>query len=69
MLNYYSIPFNFNHHNLDDTKIMRLVDLVQKKYITHWKLNTPFAIHKNLNFIMFLKTAIHHRFIVILLKQ
>ena len=46
MLNYYSIPFNFNHHNLDDTKIMRLVDLVQKKYITYWKLNTPFAIHK-----------------------
>ena len=37
MFNYYNIPFNFNHDNLDDTKIMHFVDHMQKKYITHWK--------------------------------
>ena len=37
MLNYYNIPFNFNHDNLDDTKFLHFVDLMQKKYITHWK--------------------------------
>ena len=37
MLNYYNIPFNFNHDNLDDTKILHFVDHTQKKYITHWK--------------------------------
>ena len=37
MLNYYNIPFNFNHDNLDDTKILHFVDHMQKKYITHWK--------------------------------
>lgn len=37
MLNYYNIPLNFSHDNLDDTKIMRFVDHMQKKYITHWK--------------------------------
>ena len=37
MLNYYNIPFNFNHDNLDDTKIMRFVDQMQKKYFTFWK--------------------------------
>ena len=36
-LNYYNIPFNFNHDNLDDTKILHFVDQVQKKYITYWK--------------------------------
>ena len=35
MLNYYNIPFNFNHDNLDDTKILHFVDHLQKKYITH----------------------------------
>ena len=35
--NYYNIPFNFNHDNLDDTKILHFVDHMQKKYITHWK--------------------------------
>ena len=44
MLTYYNIPFNFNHDNLDDSKIMRFVDHMQ---------------------FMFLKTAIHHRFILI----
>ena len=38
MLNAYSIPFNFNHDNLDDTKIMHFVDHMQKKYITHTPL-------------------------------
>ena len=37
MFNYYNIPFNFNHDNLDDTKIAHFVDYMQKKYITHWK--------------------------------
>ena len=37
MLNYYNIPFNFNHDNLNDTKILHFVDHMQKKYITHWK--------------------------------
>ena len=37
MLNYYNIPFNFNHGNLNDTKILHFVDHMQKKYITHWK--------------------------------
>ena len=34
LLNYYNIPFNFNHDNLDDTKILHFVDHMQKKYIT-----------------------------------
>ena len=37
MLNYYNVPFNSNHDNLDDLKILHFVDLMQKKYITHWK--------------------------------
>ena len=37
MLNYYNIPFNYNHDNLNDTKILHFVDHMQKKYITHWK--------------------------------
>ena len=37
MLNYYNIPFNFNHDNLNDTKILHFVDHKQKKYITQWK--------------------------------
>ena len=37
MLNYYNVPFNFNHDNLDDTKILHFVDHMQKKNITHWK--------------------------------
>ena len=37
MLNYYNIPFNFNHDNLNETKILHFVDHMQKKYITHWK--------------------------------
>ena len=37
MLNYYNIFLNFNHDNLDDTKILDFVDHMQKKYITHWK--------------------------------
>ena len=32
-----NIPFNFNHDNLNDTKILYFVDHMQKKYITHWK--------------------------------
>ena len=54
MLNYYNIPFNFNHDNLDDTKILHFVDHMPKKCITH----------KSLNVIMFLKSAMHHRFIL-----
>ena len=46
---------------------MRFVDYMQKKYIT--TANTPFAIHKNLNFVMFLRTAIHHRFLLILTEK
>ena len=37
MLDYYNIPFNFNHDNLDDTKILHFVDHMQKKYFTHLK--------------------------------
>ena len=37
MLNYYNIPFYFNHDNLNDTKILHCVDHMQKNYITHWK--------------------------------
>ena len=37
MLDYYNIAFNFNHENLDDTKILHLIDHIQKKYINHWK--------------------------------
>ena len=37
MLNYYKIPFNSNHDNLNDTKILHFVDKMQKKYIAHWK--------------------------------
>ena len=37
MLNYYNKSFNFNHDNLDDTKILHFEDHMQKKYITHWK--------------------------------
>ena len=37
MLNYYNIHLKFNHDNLDDTKSLHFVDLMQKKYITHWK--------------------------------
>ena len=69
MLNYYNIPFNFNHDNLDDTKILHFVDHIQKKYITHWKHCIPFALHKSLNFIMFLKTAIHYQSILTLLEK
>ena len=36
MFNYYNIPFNFNHDNLDDTKIMHFVNHMQKKYTTYW---------------------------------
>ena len=36
-LHLHYIPFNFNHDNLDDTKILHFVDHMQKKYITHWK--------------------------------
>ena len=32
MLNYDNIPFNFNHDNLDDTKIIRFVDILHKKH-------------------------------------
>ena len=37
MLKFYNIPFNFNHDNLDNTKILHFVDHMQKKYTTHWK--------------------------------
>ena len=33
MLNYYNIPFNFNHDNVDDTKILHFVDTCKKKNI------------------------------------
>ena len=42
MLSYYNIPFNFNHDNLNDTKILHFVDHTQKKYITHWKQKLEF---------------------------
>ena len=53
--------------HVHDTNILHFVDHMQKKYITYG--NIPFAIHKSLNFIMFLKTAIHHRFILMLLEK
>ena len=31
MFNYYNIPFSFNRDNLDDAKIMRFVDDMQKR--------------------------------------
>ena len=31
MFNHYNIPYNFNHDNLGDTKIMHFVDHMQKK--------------------------------------
>ena len=40
MFNCYNIPFDFNHDNLDDTKILHFVDhmqVMQKKCITHRK--------------------------------
>ena len=37
MLNYYDIAFNFNHDNLNDTKILHFAEHTQKKYITHWR--------------------------------
>ena len=36
VINFKSVR-NFNHDNLDDTKILHFVDLMQTKYITHWK--------------------------------
>ena len=67
MLNYYNIPFNFNHDNLDDTNILHFVDHMQKNILPIG--NIPFAIHKSLNFIMFLKTAIHYQSILMLLEK
>ena len=32
MLNYYNIPFNFIHDNLNDTKILHFLDRMQKIY-------------------------------------
>ena len=62
MINYYNIPFNFNHDNLDDTKILHFVDHLQKKYISHWKHSL--CNSQKLEFIVFLKTAIHHQIIL-----
>ena len=70
MLNYYNIPFNFNHDNLDDTKILHFVDHMQKKYITHWKHSL--CNSQSLNFIMLLKTAltaIHYQSILMSLEK
>ena len=39
MLTYYNIPFNFNHDNLDDSKIMRFVDHMQTKYFLQFAMN------------------------------
>ena len=69
MLNYYNIPFNFNHDNLNayDTKILHFVDHMQKKYITHWKHSL--CNSQKLKFYNVLKTAIHHRFILMLQEK
>ena len=67
MLNYYNIPFNFNHNNLDDTKILHFVDHMQKKYIIHWKQSL--CNSQKLEFYNVLKTAIHHRFILMLQEK
>ena len=37
MPSYCNIPFNFNHSNLDYSKILRFVDHMDTKYISHWK--------------------------------
>ena len=39
MLTYYNIPFNFNHDNLDDYKIMRFVDHMQMFCNSQWIYN------------------------------
>ena len=63
-MNYYNIPLNFNHDNLDDSKIVYFSDHKQKKYITHWKHSL--CNSQKLEFYnIFTKTAIHHRFILI----
>ena len=66
MRNYYNIPFNFNHDNLDDTKILHFLDRMQKKYITHWKHSL--CNSRKLEFYVF-KAAIHHRFILMLQEK
>ena len=55
-LSYCKIPFNFNHDNLDDTKIMRFVDYIQKKYITHWK-HSLCSSQKLANFVLSVKDS------------
>ena len=30
----YNIPFNFNHDNLDDTKVLHFVDHMQMKFLS-----------------------------------
>ena len=69
MFNYYNIPFNFNHDNLDDTKILHFVDYMQKKFITHWKhslCNSPklefYNVFKD-------KKATHYQSILMLLEK
>ena len=49
MLNYYNIPFNFNHDNLDNTKILHFVagSICGRNILPTG--NIPFAIHKSLN--------------------
>ena len=57
MLDYYNTPFNCDHDNLDDTKILHFEDHMQKKYITHWKHSL--CNSRKLEFYnVFIKTAI-----------
>ena len=54
--------FNFNHDNLDDTKIMRFVDRMQKKNITHWKHslgNSQFTKNPNRKTLVKLRISNH----------
>ena len=52
MLNYYNIPFNFNHDNLDNTYEDPAFCGAHAEEIPTG--NIPFTIHKSLNYIMFL---------------
>ena len=67
MLNYYNIPFNVNHDNLDDTKILHFVDQMQKKYITHWKHSL--CNSQKLEFYNVFNDSLHHRFILMLQEK
>lgn len=56
-----------NHIEFALSALLCVVDHMHKKCITHWKHSL--CTHKNLGFIMCLKTAIHYGFILLLLGK